>query len=642
MRTLSIISAALLATAQPSGTAAPYVNPGPVSDRTVSYACANGMEIDTTFLQVAGLEAVIVTFPNGRTEKGAVRRLLPATQTGSGVRYASDITLFHMKGRNATFDTAVSAQSEAIARTTCTELGSRDREPLTQAAPAGRYLTISPLRDFSSGSPPAYRRVENFCIAKDGSGAVALMPAGHGRLAQLITMRGGVRETHMAELGAVDPGAGQRHYALMAPDTGDTIGSLHFIAPGMVAPEAVNAAASLSSVTLGSERTECLAMDNAVYAALTRSGLAVVALEEGSLSLRFNDTYGAEQTMGGGYYSGTNTAGYFYFFDGAKHVRISAQASGSEVANDILHHDELSNHLSPLAFFQADSVILSSAAPLLDADTGDFLQTLMICKHLAGESSGVKERDRQVKESWAMAGCDTLPGRYETVLQEAGSEGSLPQFLAQIGGSDLINSDPTKQIDAENSSYRITPSSVGRIEIGMTVAEARAASGLNFVRGYGDENSLVIDVKDGDKTVLVIGADEGVEIAADGSVPAIVDEAKIAGIVILDARYKTENDVHVGMTIANASKKYGKLKEMFNFPHGGETGTFVGAPEAFGFTFKARDDQTEAGIYQAVPGCSEYAHPSSCRVAVKAKPGAYISMIVVSRWPATPPTPIGE
>ncbi|MEM8724502.1 MAG: hypothetical protein AAGE86_03175 [Pseudomonadota bacterium] len=83
------------------------------------YACDSGFRITVTRLQVRGQYAILVGFPTGRDDNLSAIQLLPATQTGSGVRFASDITSFHEKGDAALFRTAESAKSEAIPTTQC-------------------------------------------------------------------------------------------------------------------------------------------------------------------------------------------------------------------------------------------------------------------------------------------------------------------------------------------------------------------------------------------------------------------------------------------------------------------------------------------------------------------------------------------
>lgn len=176
----------------------------------------------------------------------------------------------------------------------------------------------------------------------------------------------------------------------------------------------------------------------------------------------------------------------------------------------------------------------------------------------------------------------------------------------------------------------ITATSVGYISLGNTVAQAREeAPELNFVRGYGSENSLVIDAMDGDTTVLVIWADEGVEWGEDGTAPAIVENAVIHSIEVLVPRYFTWRGVHVGMSVSDAEEQYGTLVEMFNLPHLGEMGTFEDQPDGLEFLFEPAEGEATAGIYEEMPNCPDDTYPPLCRPAVGTTPGAFISKITV-------------
>ncbi|MCB1024069.1 MAG: hypothetical protein KDB79_06760, partial [Acidobacteria bacterium] len=180
----------------------------------------------------------------------------------------------------------------------------------------------------------------------------------------------------------------------------------------------------------------------------------------------------------------------------------------------------------------------------------------------------------------------------------------------------------------------ITSTSVGAINLGMTIGEARKVlpKGLKLGPAPGDEGTTNIGVYEGDKLLLEIGS---YGEARDGEeLPPIDETQKIYGIWIADARYKTADGVHVGTTIADAEKQYGTLKEMFNYPHLGEFGKFARHPEHFGFTFSPKGDRQEgeyqqAGIYEEVPNCPDDAYPPSCRVARKYNPGSYISGISI-------------
>jgi hypothetical protein len=176
----------------------------------------------------------------------------------------------------------------------------------------------------------------------------------------------------------------------------------------------------------------------------------------------------------------------------------------------------------------------------------------------------------------------------------------------------------------------ITKDSVGDVKLGMTVGEARKVlpKSHRFDEAGGSEGVVFLGIYDGQTLLMEIG------MYYDGretdKKPPVDENQKITGITIHDSRYKTVEGVHVGMPIAEGEKKYGKLKEMFNYPHMGEFGKFTNQPNYLNFYFKPKGDKTEAGIYEEVPNCPEDAYPPSCRVAKKYNPNSYISEISVS------------
>ncbi len=177
----------------------------------------------------------------------------------------------------------------------------------------------------------------------------------------------------------------------------------------------------------------------------------------------------------------------------------------------------------------------------------------------------------------------------------------------------------------------ITKDSVGSIKLGMTVGEAKKVlpKGQKLAPAPGDEGTMLVGVYEGDKLLLTIG-DYGDFRGSEDEIPPLNEKQKIEIMLIMDSRFKTAEGIGVGMPIAETEKKYGKLKEMFNYPHAGEFGKFESQPEFLSFNFRPKGDKNEAGIYEAVPDCAEDAYPPSCRVAKKYNPGSYISTMTLS------------
>lgn len=181
----------------------------------------------------------------------------------------------------------------------------------------------------------------------------------------------------------------------------------------------------------------------------------------------------------------------------------------------------------------------------------------------------------------------------------------------------------------------ITKDSVGDIKLGMTVGEAKKLlpKGQKLAPAPGDEGTTLVGVYEGKKLLLTIG-DYGDFRGSADEMPPLNEKQKIEVMLIMDSRFKTAEGINVGTPIAEAEKKYGKLKEMFSYPHMGEFGKFTNQPKFLKFYFKPKGDFPGAGIYEAVPNCPEDAYPPSCRVAKKYNPNSYISeMSIVSPRP---------
>lgn len=183
----------------------------------------------------------------------------------------------------------------------------------------------------------------------------------------------------------------------------------------------------------------------------------------------------------------------------------------------------------------------------------------------------------------------------------------------------------------ETTKNLITKDSVGDIKLGMTVGEAKKVlpKGLRLAPAPGDEGTWLVGVYEGKKLLLTIG-DYGDYRDSKEGLPPINEKQKIEVMLIKDSRYKTAEGIGVGTTLAEAEKKYGKLKEMFYYPHEGEFGKFENQPESLQFYFRPKGKFVEAGIYEAVPNCPEDAYPPSCRVAKKYNLNSYISEMSIS------------
>jgi len=402
------------------------------SERSAVFTCTDGTVFDARFVEVDHLQAVLVQFPDGRIQNGAARMLLPLSQSGSGVRYASDIAQLHMKGKEASFAVQDSAFSARIERTRCVARFD-GAEPLTQSG-SGDYRVLGKDRAMDDTYPrdrPA-RRADAICFARDGQSAIALRPTGAAeREAELIQLTASSRKVRTVRVGEVDPGAGQRRYDLFEKGSEMPVGTMHFIAPGMSLDGTVNADAHLSSVTIGDARTECLDLQDALYAGFTDWGLVTVIRDETGPKLALPDNVrGDEFDAGAPRFAVGKTGGgiVLYVFEEGRFAAISDRGSGHEL---VLYDYRRSGDV-PTAFFIAPDEELVRGLPRLDERSVRFLELLPLCTHLAGEWAGMPERDEQVSDSWQEGGCEALEPLFESLSRDVASDSVMGRFLQRI------------------------------------------------------------------------------------------------------------------------------------------------------------------------------------------------------------------
>ena len=400
------------------------------AEAPIQYECANGMILAVSYLAVRGHSAIEIEFPNGREAGVMAKRLLPETQSGSGVRYASDITELHVKGDTARFATAASAKSEAIASVECMRSGAAEEPgPITQAAKAGKYF-------IDSGHTAAYFEAEAICFGPDARGFLGINRAeGENRA---VTYNG--RDAKQAEVGPVDAGMGQRRYQLTLIDNQDQQATLHFISPGMREPDQPSATAGLMSISQNGDKVDCVDNDRIVYVGNGNNlGLSIAAEEDG-LALSIFGQYADPvwQDMKRGYVSIDEDETVFHFFDGASYTRVEASHHGvSDFAEDgrilsknwNIHTPSAQRYQWPEAYFVADTGVLAAYAPTLSVETSNLLKNLSICNHLAGEASENAERNAQIMSRWDAINCDGVPDAYDKAISDMDKESSIRPYL---------------------------------------------------------------------------------------------------------------------------------------------------------------------------------------------------------------------
>ncbi len=428
--TLALVPAPALASHGPGG---PDFERGEMQ----LYACEGGFKITVTRLQVLGESAVQVGFPTGRDDNLAALQLLPATQTGSGVRYASDITSFHEKGDTAIFRTEASAKSEAIPSSTCTlertgppaPASEGKSDPVTQTASNGSYWAkVKPGYGADPSAPPTYFEIENVCITTDGKRFFAIHPPVGDEPAFAITEDGPLA----INIGEVDASAGGRHYKISNPDNDGEFLTMNFIAPGMREADQPSATAGLSSITGDDRQIDCTDNDQIVYMAMLDDGGVTISLEAGELVLRFiGNPPDAGEEFRGGLFSRSDAGATFDFFVDEDRVSFTASETGQMPNGSaaVFHPMMRQVYSDPVVYFLANPDMLAERLPSLAPGVSPMIDRLSLCNHFAGEASEDAERNQQIMQRWEELACDGISAEYKSALAAAASGSPLKVYL---------------------------------------------------------------------------------------------------------------------------------------------------------------------------------------------------------------------
>lgn len=176
----------------------------------------------------------------------------------------------------------------------------------------------------------------------------------------------------------------------------------------------------------------------------------------------------------------------------------------------------------------------------------------------------------------------------------------------------MMSFDAVVNARTKSADNLITEYSVGKVKLGMTVAEARKVlSGMTFERAVDGEGLVSVLVKRGKETIMLIYADE-----TDGNEP-INENGIIESIEVRSKDFQTAKGVRIGTKIGEVEKKYGKVKEiMISEIEGREYAEFVNQPT--GFMFQSYGDEGTAGTYKEEE-----------RKTTKYNPSGYIYSILV-------------
>jgi hypothetical protein len=180
----------------------------------------------------------------------------------------------------------------------------------------------------------------------------------------------------------------------------------------------------------------------------------------------------------------------------------------------------------------------------------------------------------------------------------------------------------TSALAATADEFLITRKSVGRVELGMTVGQARRIwKDYKFERTSDGEFTALIAVTSGNEKLLTIYADEKGYLNEKSP---IQDGARIEHIEIWDERFRTAEGVYAGMKLRAAEKIYGPVREIFVSPiESREYAEFTKQPLFLDFRVAGTGKNLAAG--------ADYRqNESGLKISEKYTPDAYIFNITIA------------
>lgn len=84
-----------------------------------TYLCDGAFRVELSWMSIDANQLISITHPSRRSPEKSRTLLLPLSQSGSGVRYATDLASFHIKGDQAAFASIETALSDEVHALNC-------------------------------------------------------------------------------------------------------------------------------------------------------------------------------------------------------------------------------------------------------------------------------------------------------------------------------------------------------------------------------------------------------------------------------------------------------------------------------------------------------------------------------------------
>lgn len=311
---------------------------------------------------------------------------------------------------------------------------------LSQSLPIadnGFYMMQTNSDDLSE-----YQSVDSMCIGENHDDLMAFKNTGNGTLDLFKLKEGEKLAPTRLKLSKRDAEFSEIRYRLVEPETNEVVFDLLFVNPGASGDLANITKATLSSVFIPASKIrnlDCLAGKHILYAGIDKNHrVTVMADPEGNLFYllsSINEPGVAMNLTGGFWSSGKRGEIIFTFIEGSAvtsikaspHQRIEYPAWRTAVP------DGRQYSASPKGFFVADMAKLGSKSNRLPYGLVLHFERLEICGHLAGETSGNPDRDKQVANNWQKAGCDEAKTQHAGYVKQFANNKAVSEVLKTHG-----------------------------------------------------------------------------------------------------------------------------------------------------------------------------------------------------------------
>lgn len=292
-----------------------------------------------------------------------------------------------------------------------------------------------------------YRSVDSMCIGENKNDLMAFSNSGNGSVDFFELGIDEKRTPTRLKLSEADAGASQIRYTLNEPESDEVVAELHFINPGALGDPAQIPMGTLSSVHVPQynfTNLDCLMGKGVLYAGMDQNyRVTVMADAEGTLFFLLSSIKepGVAMNLTGGFWSpGKRGEIIFTFIEGSAVTSIKASPHQriEYPAWRTANSEGRQYSASPKGFFVADMAKLGSKSNRLPYGLVLHFERLEICRHLAGETSGNSERDKQVANSWQKAGCDEAMTQHAGYVRQFAGNKAVSEIL-KTHGADFLD-----------------------------------------------------------------------------------------------------------------------------------------------------------------------------------------------------------